>query len=214
MRQARLLWWGLLVAVLAAIAYGGRFTSGKTDRNELYHYQLAVGGAIEYAFILLAVLAIAGWRTDLLAMRRPASWPSALGLALVVLVGVYVAVAVLDPFLHGGREQGLTPTGWQPKHATAYLVNALVVAGVAPVVEELTYRGLGVSLLERYGRWVAIVAVGCCFALDHGLVQAFPELALFGGALAWLRLRTTSVYPGMLVHATFNGISLVLAVTT
>jgi uncharacterized protein len=80
------------------------------------------------------------------------------------------------------------------------------------VVEELTYRGLGYSLLERYGRWFAIVTVGLCFALDHGLVQAFPELALFGCALAWLRMKTTSVYPGMLLHASFNGIALVAAV--
>jgi membrane protease YdiL (CAAX protease family) len=114
--------------------------------------------------------------------------------------------------LHGGREQGLTPTAWEPSHAGAYIANAVVVAGLAPIVEELTYRGLGYSLLERYGRSVAIVTVGLCFALDHGLVQAFPELAIFGCALAWLRMRTTSVYPGMLLHATFNGIALAAAV--
>ena len=213
MRQGRLLAWFGLVAALAALQYGGRATS-KTDRNELYHYTIAIGGFIQYAVLLLIVLAIAGWRTDLLALRRPTSWRTALGFALLIFVGIYVVIALLDPFLHGGREQGLTPTGWEPKHAGAYLVNAVVIAGVAPVVEELTYRGLGVSLLERYGRWVAIVVVGCCFALDHGLVQAFPELALFGAALAWLRLRVQSVYPGMIVHATFNGLSLVLAVTT
>ena len=179
----------------------------------LYEYSTAVGSAVVYGLLLLVVLAIAGWRADLLALRRPRSWPRALGLGLLVLLGVYVAVALMDPYLHGGREQGLTPTGWEPKHAAAYLANCLVVAGVAPFVEELTYRGLGYSLLERYGRWVAIVVVGCCFALDHGLVQAFPELALFGCALAWLRSKTNSVFPGMLVHATFNGIALVAAVT-
>ena len=35
-----------------------------------------------------------------------------------------------------------------------------------------------------------------------------PELALFGCALAWLRSRTRSVFPGMLVHATFNAVGL------
>jgi membrane protease YdiL (CAAX protease family) len=214
MRQARLVWWFGLVFAVAALEYGGRFTSGTPDRNVLYRYSTAVGSAVVYGVLLLIVLAIAGWRTDLLALRRPRSWPVALGLGLVLLVGVYVVVALIDPVLHGGREQGLTPTGWQPRHAAAYVANAVVVAGVAPVVEELTYRGLGVSLLAKYGRWVAIVVVGCCFALDHGLVQAFPELALFGCALAWLRLRTASVYPGMLLHATFNGIALVLAVAT
>jgi len=208
----RLIWWISLVLAVAAIQYAGRLEGGATDRNVLYHYSTALGSLFVYAVLLVIVLAIAGWRTDLLAMRRPRSWPRALGLAACLLAGVYVAVAIMDPFLHGGREQGLTPTAWEPAHAGAYIANALVVAGVAPIVEELTYRGLGYSLLERYGRWFAIVTVGICFALDHGLVQAFPELALFGCALAWLRMKTTSVYPGMILHASFNGIALVAAV--
>jgi membrane protease YdiL (CAAX protease family) len=208
----RLFWWSLLVAALAVLEYAGRFAGGQPDRNVLYEYSTAVGSALVYGVLLLIVLAIAGWRRDLLALRRPRSWRRALAYAFLLLVGVYTAVALMDPFLHGGREQGLTPTAWEPSHAWAYVANAVVVAGLAPIVEELTYRGLGYSLLERYGRSVAIVTVGLCFALDHGLVQAFPELALFGCALAWLRMRTTSVYPGMLLHATFNGIALVVAV--
>jgi membrane protease YdiL (CAAX protease family) len=89
-----------------------------------------------------------------------------------------------------------------------------VIAAVAPFVEELLFRGLGYSLLERYGRWPAILTVGVAFGLYHGLVQALPELVIFGCALAWLRSKTRSVYPGMLLHATFNAIALVAAVTT
>jgi membrane protease YdiL (CAAX protease family) len=36
---------------------------------------------------------------------------------------------------------------------------------------------------------------------------------VFGAVLAWLRARTDSVYPGMLLHASFNLVALVLAVT-
>jgi membrane protease YdiL (CAAX protease family) len=208
----RLAWWSLLVGAVAIVQYAGRFQNGQPDRNVLYEYSTAIGSALVYGVLLFIVCLIAGWRADLLALRKPRSWPRALGLAALLLVGVYVVIAIIDPFLHGGREQGLTPTSWEPKHAGAYIANFVVVAGVAPFVEELTYRGLGYSLLERYGRWVAIVVVGCVFALDHGLVQAFPELALFGCALAWLRMKTTSVYPGMLLHASFNGIALVAAV--
>jgi membrane protease YdiL (CAAX protease family) len=202
----------VLVAVLAAIEYGGRVSGGQPDRNVLYRYSTAVGSAVVYAVLLLVVLAIAGYRRDLLALRRPRSWRRALGLVVLLVIGVYAVVAVLDPLLHAGREQGLTPSRWEPAHAGAYAANVLVVAGFAPVVEELTYRGLGYSLLERYGRWTAIIVVGLSFALDHGLVQAFPELAIFGCALAWLRMKTGSVFPGMLLHATFNGLALAAAV--
>jgi membrane protease YdiL (CAAX protease family) len=210
----RLAWWSLLVAFLIAVEYASRFAQAKPDRNALYHYATAAGSAVVYLIMLGIVVLIAGGQRRLLALQRPESWPRALGLAILLLIGVYVAVALIDPFLHAGREQGLTPTGWQPSHAAAYAANFAVVAGMAPIVEELTFRGLGFSLLQRFGVWRAILIVGATFALAHGLVQAFPELLIFGCALAWLRWQTGSVYPGMLLHATFNGISLVAAVTS
>jgi uncharacterized protein len=213
MTRTRLGWWSIFVGALAAIAYSSRLTAGTPDRNVLYRYSTAAGAAVEYAVLLLIVLWIAGWKTELLALRRPRSWRQALGLMALLLIGVWVSIALLDPLLHGGREQGLTPTGWQPSHAGAYAANFAVIAGVAPVVEELTFRGLGFSLLSRFGVWPAIVGTGAAFALAHGLLQAFPELMLFGCALAWLRSRTGSVYPGMILHAAFNAISLAAAVT-
>jgi membrane protease YdiL (CAAX protease family) len=38
-------------------------------------------------------------------------------------------------------------------------------------------------------------------------------LIIFGIGLAYLRSRTNSIYPGMILHATFNGAALILAVT-
>jgi membrane protease YdiL (CAAX protease family) len=43
-------------------------------------------------------------------------------------------------------------------------------------------------------------------------VEALLVLVPFGIALAWLRDRTKSVVPGMVVHALFNGIALAAAV--
>lgn len=213
MNRLRLLAWSLLVSAIAVLAYLVRIFGDEPDRDVLYEYSTAISGAFVYAFMLLLVLAIAGFNSDLLALRRPKSWPRTLGLSAVLFVGMFVAIALLEQVLHGGEEQGLTPNGWQPDHAGAYAANFVVVALVAPIVEELTFRGLGYSLLERFGRWFAIVAIGVVFAAQHGLVQGFLELALFGSALAWLRSRTSSVYPGMLVHSLFNAIALVAAVT-
>jgi hypothetical protein len=209
----KLFWWSILVIALGAIQYLGRFTEGTPDRDVLYQYSTAVGALIVYGFIFLCVLAIAGRQRELLAFRRPRSWPAGLGLAFVLLVAVYAAIAVMDPLLHGAREQGLTPTGWQPEHAGAYAANFVVIAGLAPLVEESLFRGLGYSLLVGYGRWLAILAVGVAFAFDHGLINAFPELMLFGSALAWLRSRVDSIIPGLIVHSIFNAIALIAAVT-
>ena len=210
----RLAAWTLFVALISAVAYAGRFSSGRPDRNVLYEWSTAASELLVFAVILGVTLAIAGSQRQLLALRQPVSWRRVLLLCVVLLIGVYAVIAALDPLLHGGREQGLTPNGWQSNHAAAYAANFVVVVAVAPFTEELLFRGLGYSLLEPFGRWQAIVAVGLAFGLYHGLVQALPELALFGCVLAWLRSQTTSVYPGMLLHASFNAIALIAAVTT
>ncbi len=38
-------------------------------------------------------------------------------------------------------------------------------------------------------------------------------IVVFGMVLAWIRSETRSVYPGMVLHATFNLIALIAAVT-
>ena len=209
----KLVAWLVMVGLLISLGYASTFAaSGTKNTNELYDYSTAVGGIFEYAVILALVIWIAGSSRELLALGRPESWPGALRLAAAVLFASFLVIEfLLDPLLHGGREQGVVPTHWLPAHAGAFAANWVVVAALAPFVEELTYRGLGFSLLvARYGKWGAIASVGLLFAASHGLVQAFPELATLGCALAWLRWRTKSIYPGMLVHAAFNSIALAL----
>ena len=60
---------------------------------------------------------------------------------------------------------------------------------------------------------VAIVGTGLLFGLSHGLVIALPIIVVFGCVLGWIREKTRSVFPGMVLHGTFNLIALVAAVT-
>jgi uncharacterized protein len=216
--RARLICWTGLVAVIAALNYASRFSGGGTStsaRNAVYSYSTFAGGLIVYVFWLGLVLAIAIERFDLLALRRPESWETTAGWILAVAFGIFIfeGIVSLIPLPQSpGHEQGLTPTHWEPAHAGAFAANVVLFALVAPLVEELTFRGLGQSLLSVFGRWPAIVLTGVAFGLAHGLVEALLILVPFGIALAWLRDRTKSVYPGMVVHGLFNGIALAAAV--
>jgi CAAX protease family protein len=211
----RLAGWTTFVLLFSALNYASRASSGTPDRNVLYRYGTAASGVIQYGLILVIMLAIAHGmaKREAFALWRPRSWPRALGLGAGILVAIYIVSAALNPFLHPGKEQGLTPTGWQPAHAGAFAANFAVVVLVAPVVEELTFRGLGFTLIARFGAWPAILLTGLAFGLAHGLVDGLPVLVLFGCLLAWLRARTDSVYAGMVVHGTFNAIALIAAVT-
>ena len=215
MRNGKLLAWLSLVGVLTAIAYANRAAAGNPSRNEIYHYGLGASGLVVYALMAALVLWIArGLPRSVLGLRAPPSWPRALGLTLLLVVAIVIAEQALEPLLHAAREQGLEPSRWQPKHAGAFAFNAAVIAAVDPVVEELTFRGLGFGLLLRYGRVAAVGGTALAFALAHGLVQGLPALLVFGLGIAVLRLRTGSVYPGMLLHACFNGAALAFALAT
>ena len=130
---------------------------------------------------------------------------------LAVLIALLVAEALLESVLHATREQGLEPPRWEPDKAVPFALNAAVVVIAAPIVEELTFRGLGIAVLSRWGSLVALVGTSVAFAAAHGLVDGFPALFLFGATVAFLRLRTGSLYPGMLLHGTFNALALAVA---
>jgi len=197
---------------LIAAGYASRIQSGKPSNQFLYQWSTAAGALIQDGVVLVLVLAIAGWKRDLLALRRPTSLAQAAKYLLIAIVAIYVFEGVYGALAHPGNEQGLTPSHWEPRHAAAYVVNSIVICTWVPFVEELTFRGLGYSLLERLGRWPAIVLVGLLFGLAHGLVVSLPILALFGAVLAWIRSRTRSVVPGMVLHGAFNLVALIAAV--
>ena len=209
----RLKFWCLLVGLVIALAYAGRATSGKPPKNYLYTWGAVANGVIEYSVLLAFLAAIAiGVSREQLGLVRPRSWAAAFGWSIAAFVAVFVVGSILSPILHPGREQGLTPTGWDGHRAAQFAANFAVIALVAPVAEELTFRGVGFGLIAPYGRWLAIVAVGVAFGLAHGLVEALPILVFFGIALAWVRSRTGSVFPGIVIHAGWNAVALLSAV--
>jgi membrane protease YdiL (CAAX protease family) len=213
--SARLTGWVFLVGALSALAYGSRAGSGKPPSDALYRYSTAVGSIAIYLILLAIVVYGIGNglpRRDFFALRRPPSWPRALGWVVVGYVTIFVGASILLWALGAGDEQGLTADDWDSGRAGAYAANFVAVAVVAPIVEELVYRGAGMSLLLRFGAPVAVVATAVGFGLGHGLLLALPALVVFGLVTAVVRLRTGSVYPTMLIHGLFNATSLIVSV--
>lgn len=212
-RPARLAGWLVLVGVMIALGYLSRASGGKPSPQVLYEWSTAIGGLIQDGIILAIVLWLARDNWELLALRRPRSVLMAGRLLGIAILGIYIFEITYSAIAHPGNEQGLTPAHWEPSHAATYVANGIVICTFIPFVEELTFRGLGYSLLEPYGRWIAILAVGVLFGLAHGLIVSLPVIAVLGSLLAWIRSRTDSVFPGMLLHSLFNLVALVAAVT-
>ena len=210
--------WTAFITIIAALNYYSRFSGGDKSGSphvSLYSYSTFVGGMILYAVWFGAVVLIALDRFDLFALRPPKRWGRALALAAGVIAAIFAVetiVSMLPLPQSPGTEQGITNVNWEPAHAGAFAANVVLFAVVAPFVEEMTFRGVGQSLLQFLGRAPSILLVGVAFGVAHGLLEALLVLVPFGIGLAWLRDRTESVIPGMLVHALFNGAALAAAV--
>jgi len=208
----RLALWLAFVGAFAALNLYARSEGTRPDDDAVYQYGFAFGSLAGYAvlFSLVLALTIGLPRREVLALRRPESWPKSLGLALVALVVIFVGAAVVLGLSGAGDEQNLTPEGWDGSRAGAYALSFLAVVIAAPVTEELLYRGVGLSLLlARTAAPVAVAVTAVLFGLGHGLVLSLAAFIWFGIVIAVLRLRTDSIYPAFAVHCTFNAIGMI-----
>jgi membrane protease YdiL (CAAX protease family) len=219
-RPRRLTAWLAFVLALTALNYAGRFATDDTPDDIAYQWTSSIAIVVQFGLMLgvLLLIAIGLPKRELFALRQPRSWKRALGLTVVALVVIYLGslaytgvlslIGDFDPT----EEQGLVPDEWDSSKAAPFIAFFLAVTLLAPFVEELTYRGLGFSLFQPYGVAIAVVSTGVLFGLTHGLLVGLPVLAFFGIVVGWLRARTDSVYPGVLLHSTFNAVALLVSV--
>jgi membrane protease YdiL (CAAX protease family) len=214
-RPAALLFWATLALLQIAAAFALANPGQVEEEPPIYEWSTAASALILYGLLLLLTYGIAALYPDVrraLGLRRFSPgflWPA----AGVVIASIVVAVA-LEPFLHAGEKQGIAPEEWRPDAIAPFVVNALLIVTWGPFAEELFYRGLGVTALGMFGPAVAIVGTALAFGLAHGLLVALPPLVVFGLGLAWLRVRSDSVWPGFIAHASYNAIGIGLAVAT
>ncbi len=193
----------IVLVLIASVA-----ATDADTREAFYEYGTAIGNVFFYLVIIALTVAIArltGNTRDALGLHRFAGrW---VFIALAVVAGVAVLTYVISVLfdLNPSEEQGILPETWRPERAGAIAANAFVATIAAPVAEELFYRGVGVSALSIFGSVAAVVMTGVAFGLVHGLLTALLPLTLFGIGLSWVRLRSSSVFPGMIAHALYNG---------
>jgi uncharacterized protein len=93
---------------------------------------------------------------------------------------------------------------WDPRWT--FVLDCINVTVWAPIVEELTFRGLLYATLRtRLAVWPSALLSAALFALPHGYAAAGSLSVLVSGVLwAWAYERTRSLLPGLLAHAVNN----------
>lgn len=80
---------------------------------------------------------------------------------------------------------------------------------IAPILEEILFRGFLLKSLLPYGSAFAIVSSAILFGVMHGnLVQLIPTI-LLGLVLGYIRVQANSVIPTILIHSVNNILSVV-----
>lgn len=137
---------------------------------------------------------------------RDLAWGGAF-LALAVVLVIAVALAsnlILKPDQSPQRDlqellRGLS--GWAPN-----LVLFLTVAGLAPLFEELLFRGFLLPVLARGQRMaVALVISSLLFGAIHLQPMGLPTLSMLGFVMGLAMRHTGSLRTPILVHACWNG---------
>lgn len=207
---------GMQVAImLPETVYIGVLTALGGDVDELYDQLLA--NTMTYTMIsglLTIAIVIAVYRLR----RKPVA--DALWLRGVdgptLLTGAALAPAL---YLIVGGALSLLPEAWLESYNEASagidsgtLTGVLAVAVVAPVVEELIFRGLMLNRLSRVmPGWLAAVLSSAAFGVCHGHPVWFAYAFVLGAFFAFLDLRAQSILPSILGHVAFNAISQILS---
>jgi uncharacterized protein len=208
---------GLAVLLLATLVQVGIVASFDPDIESL-GARLALQGLLGATLVAVAVFLLSSGpapRSEQLGLRRPlvSPWTPA-----AVAYGVYFACAIaLALIFHPEQENVTEELGYGESAAANVAVGFLVIA-VAPLTEELFFRGFMFTGLRRQLPFAAAALVpSVVWGLLHytgpetwGVVA---QLAVFGIALSWLYETTGSLWPPIALHVFNNTLAFVILTT-
>lgn len=215
--KARLAAWALIAIPLIVLGFVSYAMSRSTSstKEALFSWSFPVSNAVFLGIWIVISLAISNGRRELRALR-PAqiSAREIAALGLLAVAATFVASLLVDSLGgHPGREQQLLTGDWQPGKLAPFIASVLVLTVLTPFAEELFVRGLGFGLFSPFGRVAAMAVPALAWALMHGLPAAIFPLVVFGLGLGYLRDRSDSAIPGMIIHGLYNGLAVALAFT-
>ena len=174
--------------------------------------QLVVGcGVLTYLIVRKVPLGRFFWSGTM-------SLPRVVGLAVLLMVLLWPVVGLANFLVNG-----IDATGENSQDLVKFFENnrdpairwwmALAAVIIAPVVEELVFRGLIYGVLKRqFGRVASMFFTSVLFALVHGHLPSIVPLTVLACCLTiGLELSGTLFVP-MLMHAIFNAMTLLFIV--
>lgn len=182
---------------------------------------LLVGGALCFSYFVIILVAWAGSRaSDCTLAEGVGLRRVTIGVALGVGGGVALAARIFAGVYgilvqQAGFEvdtRSIDPTQLLPDTPTGIVLTALIVVVLAPLAEEIVFRGvLMTAISDRWGLFWGITVSSAVFASMHVVVVTMLPIFVLAVALSLVFVRTKSLWPPVIAHSVFNAVGLAAA---
>jgi membrane protease YdiL (CAAX protease family) len=150
---------------------------------------------------------------------RDGVWGGIVGVFLYPTIAFAIGIPLTLLFQSLSGEEATTPDQLPKDLSSGAVVASIVLAIlIAPVVEELFFRGIVFrSVRDRKGFWIGALVSGVLFGLVHYIPAAWQDTVLLqtimvftGIGLAWIYERRGNLVANVCAHMVFNTIGIVL----
>ena len=204
---------GVVVSVLVLGLVGG----GPAADREVGAVALLTAAILEG--VMIAAVWLFGvkkyrtrWATAGLVPPAHARWLLLVAVALALNL-VFAAAYTIVARTAGADELVPSPLPFDLAGGILLRMFATLTLGVlAPFAEEVFFRGfLLAALVPSLGLYRAMVLSSALFAVSHGVVAVMLPLFITGMLLAWLYVKTRSIWPPVAAHMLQNMLALMVA---
>lgn len=211
----------LCLALLFPICFVLKGLLGQLSGDSIERQLLATNVSTFAAFLVLPWWAARAGNVPL-TLAFPLRWPHALALLGALFCGIslwpfsHEIVVTLNSLGLATIEKSQLDLARQliERFRQAPLPLVLMTIAVLPgICEEFCFRGYVYRALEpRLKVWQTILSTGMIFglfhlvAVDHLAIERLAPTTFLGLVLGWIRSRTGSILPGMLLHVCHNGL--------
>lgn len=191
------------------------------------------GQVVARTLVLGAFYAVQLWTLGYLAARHGAGPVSGFGLGRMgrsvsakfatgaTVLGLALATRLITT-AYGAIVRAL---GWLPPSRTegdltalfgsgsiGLALSVLLVVVVAPLAEELAFRGVIMPVVgQNWGKWPAVLVSAAVFSAYHFTPWLLFPTFMLGSALGWLAWERRSLWPAIALHALYNGTAVAAA---
>ena len=126
-----------------------------------------------------------------------------IGLAIWLVAG-YVSMGIEEIVSKFGHSTILDGMSDEPSSGMGIAVDVLYACIMAPVTEEIFFRGMLLRVFSKANQRFAVFATAFFFGLAHGNLPQFSLAFLLGLFLAHITLKHGSIVPSIIVHMFIN----------